>query len=111
MQPIENLRASVAIGVFVITLRIYPASAQSREAEPAQPAPQTEQLPPQSILATQPSPPMPMPAVLRNYQPVTAERLKNPEDGNWLMIRRTYNGWGYSPLNQITAQNVARLRP
>ncbi len=44
----------------------------------------------------------PMPAVLRDYQPVTADRLKNPEDGNWLMIRRTYDGWGYSPLDQIT---------
>ncbi len=53
----------------------------------------------------------PMPAVLRNYQPVTAERLKNPEDGNWLMIRRTYNGWGYSPLTEITPANVKKLRP
>ena len=53
----------------------------------------------------------PMPAVLRNYQPVTAERLRKPEDGNWLMNRRTYDGWGYSPLDQITPANVARLRP
>ena len=47
---------------------------------------------------------------LRNYQPVTAERLRNPEDHNWLMIRRTYDGWGYSPLQQITAANVNGLR-
>ena len=53
----------------------------------------------------------PMPGVLRNYASVTADRLKNPEDGNWLMIRRTYNGWGYSPLDQITPANVRRLRP
>jgi alcohol dehydrogenase (cytochrome c) len=58
-----------------------------------------------------PAPPAPLPAVLRNYQPVTAERLKNPEDGNWLSIRRTYDGWGYSPLDQITADNVKGLRP
>ncbi len=58
-----------------------------------------------------PAPPVPMPAVLRDYQPVTAERLKNPEDGNWLSIRRTYNGWGYSPLDQITAENVKGLQP
>jgi alcohol dehydrogenase (cytochrome c) len=58
----------------------------------------------------QPGPPLPMPAVLQNYQSVTAERLKNPEDGNWLMIRRTYDGWGYSPLTQITADNVKNLR-
>src|SRR5712664_2533222 len=59
----------------------------------------------------QPGPPPPMPAILRNYQPVTAERLLKPEDGNWPMIRRTYDGWGYSPLDQITPANVARLKP
>jgi alcohol dehydrogenase (cytochrome c) len=65
-----------------------------------------------SFAQTQPAdPPAPMPAVLRNYQPVSSERLKNPEDANWLMIRRTYDGWGYSPLGQITPANVARLRP
>jgi len=53
----------------------------------------------------------PMPPVLRNYQTVTPERLKNPEDGNWLMIRRTYDGWGYSPLGEITPDNVKRLQP
>ena len=53
----------------------------------------------------------PLPPVLQSYQPVTAERLMKPEDGNWLMIRRTYNGWGYSPLTEITAANVARLKP
>jgi alcohol dehydrogenase (cytochrome c) len=58
-----------------------------------------------------PAPDAPMPVVLQKYQPVTAERLKQPEDGNWLMIRRTYDGWGYSPLDQITPANVARLKP
>ena len=53
----------------------------------------------------------PLPQVLQNYRTVTAERLRNPEDRNWLMIRRTYNGWGYSPLDQITPANVSRLRP
>ena len=68
-----------------------------------------------AVLVAQPQaaqePPPPLPAVLRNYQPVTVDRLKNPEDGNWLMIRRTYNGWGYSPLAQITPANAARLKP
>ena len=26
------------------------------------------------------------------------------------MIRGTYDGWGYSPLKQITTANVAKLR-
>jgi alcohol dehydrogenase (cytochrome c) len=58
-----------------------------------------------------PTVPAPMPAALRDYRPVTTERLTNPEDDNWLMIRRTYDGWGFSPLTQITPANVARLRP
>jgi len=56
-------------------------------------------------------PPAPVPLVLQNYKPVTGERLKDPEDGDWLMIRRTYDGWGYSPLAQITPKNVPRLQP
>jgi alcohol dehydrogenase (cytochrome c) len=52
-----------------------------------------------------------IPPVLKNYQAVTADRLKNPEAANWLMIRRTYDGWGYSPLEEITPGNVKRLKP
>jgi alcohol dehydrogenase (cytochrome c) len=54
--------------------------------------------------------PGPIPAVLQNYAPVTADRLKKPEDGNWLMFRRSYDGWGFSPLQQITPENIARLQ-
>ena len=61
-----------------------------------------------------PAPPAPPPAdvatVLRDYQPVTADRLTHPDADNWLMIRRTYDGWGYSPLTQINTENVARLQ-
>ena len=52
-----------------------------------------------------------VPAALQNYKTVTAERLKQPADGDWLMVRRTYDGWGYSPLDQITPRNVQRLQP
>ncbi len=54
--------------------------------------------------------PAPVPLLLQNYSPVTAERLKSPADGDWLMIRRTYNGWGYSPLDQINTTNASKLR-
>ena len=53
----------------------------------------------------------PMPSVLQRYTPVDAERLKHPADGDWLMVRRTYDGWGYSPLGDITPGNIARLQP
>ena len=61
----------------------------------------------------QPQPPAdpPMPAVLKDYKPVTAERLRKPDDQDWLMIRRTYDGWGFSPLSDITPANVQRLKP
>ena len=42
--------------------------------------------------------------------PVTDEMLVNPPDGDWLMWRRTYNGWGYSPLDEINRDNVEGLR-
>jgi alcohol dehydrogenase (cytochrome c) len=41
--------------------------------------------------------------------PVTDDMLKNPDDGDWLMWRRTYDGWGYSPLDQINKDNVKDL--
>ena len=46
-----------------------------------------------------------------SYYPVTDARLRDPAPDDWLMYRRTYNGWGYSPLDQITTENVERLRP
>ena len=45
------------------------------------------------------------------YLTVTDERLRDPGPDSWLMYRRTYDGWGYSPLDQITEQNVSDLTP
>ncbi len=53
----------------------------------------------------------PVPPLLRDYRPVTVDRLKQPEAADWLMIRRTYDGWGFSPLAGITPANVSRLEP
>jgi alcohol dehydrogenase (cytochrome c) len=49
--------------------------------------------------------------IVRGYSPVTDERLLDPEPRNWLMYLRTYESWGYSPLNRITTRNVADLVP
>ena len=43
------------------------------------------------------------------FVPVTDAMLKNPAPGDWLMWRRTLNGWGYSPLEEIDKGNVATL--
>ncbi|MEZ5492795.1 MAG: methanol/ethanol family PQQ-dependent dehydrogenase [Gammaproteobacteria bacterium] len=50
-------------------------------------------------------------APLADYSPVTDARLVNPEDHNWLSYRGTLDGWGYSPLDQIDADNVRELLP
>src|SRR5260370_1440581 len=43
------------------------------------------------------------------YPTVTDERLQRPEAGDWLMYRRTYDGWGFSPLKEITSSNIHKL--
>jgi len=36
--------------------------------------------------------------------------LRNPDPGDWLMLRRDYRASNYSPLTQITSGNVRNLR-
>ena len=45
------------------------------------------------------------------FVPVTQQMLNDPEPGQWLHWRGTQNAWGYSPLDQITTENVASLVP
>ena len=45
-----------------------------------------------------------------NFIPVTDAMLEVPAEGDWLMWRRTLDGWGYSPLDQINRANVNELR-
>src|SRR6266853_5625970 len=40
---------------------------------------------------------------------VTAEMLANPSPDDWLMYSRTYDAQRFSPLKQITRQNVGQL--
>ncbi len=47
---------------------------------------------------------------VRDYLPVTDQMLRNPDPGDWLMIRRNYQAHSYSPLNSITTANVKDLR-
>ncbi len=49
-------------------------------------------------------------SLVDSYTPVTEAMLLSPPDGEWLMWRRTYNHWGYSPLDQINTSNVGDLR-
>ena len=46
---------------------------------------------------------------VKNFVPVTDAMLRNQDPGDWLMLRRDYKATYYSPLSQITAQNVNDL--
>src|SRR6266550_7985677 len=47
---------------------------------------------------------------VKDFKPVTDAMLLNPDPADWLNWRRTLDGWGYSPLKQITTQNVHQLQ-
>ena len=49
--------------------------------------------------------------LLQKMRPVTDEMLASPPDGDWLHWLRTYDQHGFSPLKQITKENVDRLKP
>jgi alcohol dehydrogenase (cytochrome c) len=49
-------------------------------------------------------------AQVQNYRPVTAAELASPSPNDWLSFSRTYDDQRFSPLNQITRQNVSQLR-
>ncbi|HLQ76570.1 MAG TPA: hypothetical protein VK210_04405, partial [Terriglobia bacterium] len=47
---------------------------------------------------------------VKDFVPVTDAMLKKQDPGDWLMIRRDYSASDYSPLNQITRDNVKDLQ-
>ena len=53
---------------------------------------------------------LPTVAQTRQTKPVTDQMLNNPSPDDWLHWRRTADGWGYSPLNQINRTNVKQLQ-
>jgi alcohol dehydrogenase (cytochrome c) len=59
-------------------------------------------------VAVPPAPAKPNP--LDTIRPVTERLLTQPGDGDWLLWRRTYNAFGFSPLKQINRASVGKLR-
>lgn len=47
---------------------------------------------------------------LASYRPITDEMLADPDPGDWLMVRGTYDAWSHSRLDRITPANVGDLR-
>ena len=55
-------------------------------------------------------PPPPRPNPLDRLTPVTDLMLSAPADGEWLTWRRSFDAQGFSPLTQVTRDNVSDLR-
>ena len=45
-----------------------------------------------------------------HFEPVTDVLLQDPDPADWLNYRRTLDGWGYSPLDQIDRGNAHELQ-
>ena len=63
-----------------------------------------------AILGLSPTPTAAQAEPFSDFVPVTDAMLQDPAPGDWLQWRRTLDGWGYSPLDQITTENVGDLR-
>ena len=53
---------------------------------------------------------VPVNAQERSFTSVTQEMLLDPDPADWINWRRTLDGWGYSPLDQIDTANAHRLQ-
>lgn len=49
-------------------------------------------------------------SLMQRFTPVSEQMALNPNPNDWLMWRRTYNSWGYSPLSQINRDNIGQLQ-
>jgi alcohol dehydrogenase (cytochrome c) len=47
---------------------------------------------------------------VEDFVPVTDAMLRDPDPADWLMYNRTYDAQRFSPLDQITRENVGRLQ-
>jgi alcohol dehydrogenase (cytochrome c) len=107
--PPRSLIFSLSLALIAL-IAMHPQAAQQPSAPPAPAAaaPQQPGAPPAPAPA--PAVVVPMPDILKNYQPVTIPRLQNPEPQNWLMVNGTWDGWRYSTLNQINTKNASQLQ-
>src|SRR5882757_4841620 len=60
--------------------------------------------------APAPEAPTPPQKTVQNFVPVTDAMLRAPKPEDWLLFRGNYQGWGYSPLEQINKVNVKNLQ-
>ena len=49
-------------------------------------------------------------AQVGDFRAVTEDMLRDPAPGDWPNWRRTDDAWGYSPLTEMTTENVGQLQ-
>jgi alcohol dehydrogenase (cytochrome c) len=101
--PRTSPEQAAAIAAFILQPNVASGGVAPQAPAPAADGPRVaEQFPPGAGLTVAGEVP--------NYVPVTDAMLRNPPEGDWLMIRRNYQAWSHSPLAEITPANVGRLR-
>ena len=104
--------ATVAIGTAIsaVPSAVAQAGGGTPAATLAATAPAVEPEPAASSAAPEPEPGgVTMAGMVEGYRPVTDAMLRDPDDGDWLMIRRNYQAWNYSPLADIDRSNAGEL--
>ncbi len=97
------LTEASAVAIGTVTSAAAPAAARAEDgALPAAPA----GVPPSSAPAAGG---ITLAGTVADYRPVTDAMLRNPDDGDWLMVRRNYEAWSYSPLAEVDRSNVGEL--
>jgi alcohol dehydrogenase (cytochrome c) len=103
-EPIGSVAMATAAGAQAAQgAGAAPAGAPAAAAAQGTPAPAQGQAPAERRGLT-------VEGEVKDYVPVTDAMLRNPDPGDWLMVRRNYQAWSYSPLGQITRDNVQDLR-
>jgi alcohol dehydrogenase (cytochrome c) len=111
----------LAITAFILQSNGAPAGAQALTASLEVPigsvATGAASTTPAAAAPAAPRPPASPPArglygagTVPRFTTVTDEMLRTPPAGDWLMARRNYQAWSYSPLDEITPANVGTLR-
>src|SRR5438094_10592359 len=101
MNRTKALLVFALLGLLVVSVSIIAGQAQQQGARGQRGGPVVGGPEPAGMTVT---------GEVQNYVPVTDAMLKNPDPGDWLMIRRDYSASNFSPLNQITQNNVKDLR-
>ena len=89
-------------GAGAVTGEVGPGAEEAATPEASSPADATGELQRATGLTT-------VEGAIGPLTPVTDAMLRDPDPADWLMYRRTYDAWGYSPLDQIHRENVATL--